>query len=125
MKSQLAALNAAVPPELDAVVSKALEKDPRLRYQTAADLLADLARLKRDSSEGRTVAAAAVQARPRTARRLLVLGAAAAVLVGSVLFGWWWQRRPERSTAPTPAHDRAARHDPSGPRIAACSRSRT
>ena len=50
MKSQLAALNAAVPPELDAVVSKALEKDPRLRYQTAADLLADLARLKRDSS---------------------------------------------------------------------------
>jgi serine/threonine protein kinase len=40
-----ARLNAALPPELDAIIRKAMEKDRRLRYQTASDMLADLARL--------------------------------------------------------------------------------
>jgi len=93
-------LNDAVPPELDAVVSKALEKDPRLRYQTASDLLADLARLKRDSSEGRSTAAAAVQARPRHRRQLLAFAVAAAVLVVGLIAGWSWQLRNAGSTAP-------------------------
>jgi TolA-binding protein/predicted Ser/Thr protein kinase len=41
-------LNPAVPSELDRIISKAQEKDPALRYQTASDLRADLQRLKRD-----------------------------------------------------------------------------
>jgi serine/threonine protein kinase/tetratricopeptide (TPR) repeat protein len=41
-------LNPAVPLELDRIISKAQEKDPALRYQTASDLRADLQRLKRD-----------------------------------------------------------------------------
>ena len=40
--------NPALPPRLEDVVNKALEKDPNLRYQRAADLRADLQRLKRD-----------------------------------------------------------------------------
>jgi serine/threonine protein kinase len=43
-------------PELVRVVRKALEKDRSLRYQTAAEIRADLKRLKRDTDSGRAVA---------------------------------------------------------------------
>ena len=53
-------LNASVPGEFDRIVSKALEKDRSLRYQTAADLGADLKRLRRDSGSRHGVVPAAV-----------------------------------------------------------------
>jgi serine/threonine protein kinase len=46
-------INPEIPEELEAVIGKALEKDPKFRYQHAADLRSDLERLKRDSGSGR------------------------------------------------------------------------
>ena len=45
-------LNANLPPRLEEIVNKALEKDRRLRYQSATELLADLRRVKRDIDSG-------------------------------------------------------------------------
>jgi eukaryotic-like serine/threonine-protein kinase len=88
-------LNPDLPADFERIVSKALEKDRNLRYQTAADLRSDLARLKRDIDSGRSsasVAAAAssssavVPAVPSAAssRKWLWGGIAAAVLLIAV-----------------------------------------
>jgi len=60
-------LNPQVPLELEQAISKALEKERQLRYQTAADLSADLRRLKRDTDSSRTAVAAATAAPPTPA----------------------------------------------------------
>ena len=49
-------LNSSLPPRLQEIIQKALEKDRDLRYQSAADLRGDLKRLKRDTESGRKAA---------------------------------------------------------------------
>src|SRR5579863_763901 len=55
-------LNPKIPPQLEAIISKALEKDRRLRYQGPGDIRADLERLRRDSSSARSEPASAAPA---------------------------------------------------------------
>jgi len=57
-------LNRRLPPELERIVNKALEKDRGLRYQHAADILTDLKRLKRETDSGRSAVGATVPLTP-------------------------------------------------------------
>jgi len=64
-------LRSGVPLELERIVNKCLEKNPNERYQTAADLKADILHLKRELSTGVTVISTATMAAPRSFPKLL------------------------------------------------------
>src|SRR6202451_2521577 len=56
--------NRDIPPKLEDIISKALEKDRNLRYQSAAEMRTDLQRLKRDTETGRVRAASSGSVAP-------------------------------------------------------------
>jgi len=97
----LAQLGAQVPPRLQEITSHALEKDRDLRYQSAAELRADLKRLRRDSESGKSAPGekAASHSRREFAKIfvlvLLVLAVAAA-------FGLRWYSKRSSTGATLP-----------------------
>lgn len=83
--------NPRLPAELDKIVSKALEKDRDLRYQTAAELRTDLKRLKRELESGRSFA----QPQAAVSRSRFRMAALIPFLLALVWAGYWlWTSRP-------------------------------
>jgi serine/threonine protein kinase/tetratricopeptide (TPR) repeat protein len=82
-------LNPDVPPKLEEIISKALEKDRKLRYQNAADIRTDLQRLRRDSEPSRASAAPVqVESKSRAKSRRWEMVTVAAVLLVGLVVGW-------------------------------------
>jgi eukaryotic-like serine/threonine-protein kinase len=103
-------LNAAVTPDLERILNKALEKDLALRYQNASDIRTDLQRLKRDTESGRVAASLSAETRRNAfavssssaanaapafskSRRKLLLAAAAILLIAIVAGAAYFRSR--------------------------------
>ncbi len=106
-------LNPALPLELERIINKALEKDRALRYQHAADMRADMQRMKRDIDSGRApslssgpvpiaqesapapstaatpASASGVSAAPEQKRKLFLFGAI--ILAALIAAGLYWR----------------------------------
>jgi eukaryotic-like serine/threonine-protein kinase len=91
-------LNSRIPPELERIILRLLERDPALRYQSASDLAADLKRLRRDSESGRHAPALA---RSGPVRAAWWLSASAAALVLSAA-AWFFVQSRTRPPATAP-----------------------
>jgi serine/threonine protein kinase/tetratricopeptide (TPR) repeat protein len=97
--------NPQVPPQLDAIIGKALEKDCNLRYQHASEMRTDLQRLKRDSESGHLTAISgpvATQkvpaARASNLGKIAIPVVLAAVLVASGLYFYYGSHRAKPLT---------------------------
>ncbi|HKM46440.1 MAG TPA: serine/threonine-protein kinase [Terriglobales bacterium] len=79
-------INPDIPPKLEEIISKALEKDRNLRYQHASEMRTDLQRLKRDSESGRSAVADAPAARVAKVWKIAVPVLLVALLVAGGLY---------------------------------------
>ncbi|HXM20446.1 MAG TPA: protein kinase [Terriglobales bacterium] len=96
-----ARINPETPPKLEEIINKALEKDRTLRYQSAAEMRADLQRLKRDSESGRTFTpdSGPTAVTPAPAGRFANIWKMAALLVLAVIvaIGAWLYYRSNQA----------------------------
>jgi Tol biopolymer transport system component/serine/threonine protein kinase len=115
-------LNPGLPTGLEQIITKAMEKDRELRCQTAAELRADLKRLKRDLDSGRVraagVTATAPSVPPRPGSRRLFLGlTAGGALAGLGAAAWWQFFRPAPETTTPPTGDASSKPALPSPRL--------
>jgi serine/threonine protein kinase/Flp pilus assembly protein TadD len=94
-------LNPSLPPTLEGIILKLLEKDRELRYQSAAELRADLKRLRRSESSQTSAANQAAPSPPLAVRTaILVLAALLIALGGYAAFHWYRGRAVPGASAP-------------------------
>jgi Tol biopolymer transport system component/predicted Ser/Thr protein kinase len=94
----MAELVPGISSELQRIVDKALEKDKKLRYQSAAEMRADLQRLKRDTETGRSAAVTAAMVVHERNKRLWMaagLGLVAMIALGVVFYMREMRARPK------------------------------
>ena len=84
-------LNPEVPPRLEEIINRSLEKDLAMRYQSAADLRSDLERLRRDLESRRSGVVSAAPATSPNRRWMLQVtaGAAALAIVSTLAYRYW------------------------------------
>ena len=87
-------INPEIPPKLEEIINKCLEKDREVRCQSAAELRADLKRLKRDTESNRHSATAAIvdsdSPKPSDFRVKLLYGSLLAMALLALGLGWFW-----------------------------------
>jgi len=83
-------LNPDIPAGLEHVINKALEKDRDVRCQAAAELRADLKRLKRDTESGKSAATGAASPVGRKRNLWLRVGGLLVALAGILGGGYYW-----------------------------------
>src|SRR5262249_10039971 len=76
-------VNPNVPPKVEEIIDKCLEKNRNLRYQNASDIRTDMQRLKRDTGSGKIAGAGTPT--PRRSRRTILVGATALVAVVALI----------------------------------------
>jgi serine/threonine protein kinase len=87
-------VNPQLPAELDRTINKALEKDRALRYQGAAEMLADLKRMRRDTSSARVEAVS--EGSGPAKRKILIWAGCAIVMVALLVAGvFFWKNRSD------------------------------
>ncbi len=98
-------LNPDLPPEIERIVNKCLEKDRNLRYQHAADIRSDLKRLERDSITGRVISAEApvkdsgqAPVKAETSGRWKIAVPAALAVLAIAAAGYFYAHRPPMLT---------------------------
>ncbi len=94
-------VNPDVPPRLEEIVNKALEKDREMRYQHASDMRADLRRLKRETESGHSVQAME-PAKPSNRKFIASVGLGVLVIAASIAAFVHYRSAPPLASTPIP-----------------------